>query len=250
MKVLIVADNILFREGLAYILSSRTTFEVVGHVGTARAAVERAIQQQADLVLMDVELPDGSGLEALREIVARRPSCNVVILSGLDSDEYLFEAFRSGARGYILKSTTSAHLLKALEILAQGQPILSRQMAQRIVQEFSRLGHGRPANQPELEQLTAREREVLRHLATGASNGEIAARLFISKNTTKVHVRNIREKLGYQSRGQLMSFARRCGLLPPPPAQLEARTRPLEAADAAWLAWPPSSPAQPVVTTR
>jgi DNA-binding NarL/FixJ family response regulator len=213
MKVIVVAGNILFREGLASILASKRGFEVVGHVGTVRAAVDASINLQADLVLMDVELPDGSGFEALREIVARRPGCSVVMLARNDSDDDLFEAFRSGARGYFLKSTPSAQLLKALEALAQGHPVLSRQMVRRIVEEFSRLGHNHRVSAPGLDQLTAREMEVLRHLAAGATNTEIAARLFISENTAKVHVRNIREKLRLGSRSQLVSFARRNGFV-------------------------------------
>jgi len=212
MKVLIVADNILFREGLASILASKSGFEVIGHVGTARAAVDSVMQSQVDLVLMDIDLPDGSGLAVLREIVVRRPSCNVVMLTGLDSDENLFEAFRSGARGYVLKSTPSAQLIKALEALGQGHPVLSRQMVRRILEEFSRLGRDHRSHVPALDQLTARELDVLRQLASGATNSEIAVRLVISENTAKAHVRNIREKLGLDSRQQLVGFARRYGL--------------------------------------
>jgi DNA-binding NarL/FixJ family response regulator len=212
MKVLIVDNHLLFREGLASILGAGTDFDVVGHAGTCREAVEQAAKLQPDVVLMDMQLPDGSGLEALQQIVARRPECQVVMLTSVDSDEFLFEAFRAGARGYALKSMSSAKLVKALNALKQGEPLLSRQMMRRILEEFSRLGRNDGASILPTANLTARELEVLRHLGTGASNHEIAARLVISQNTVKVHVRNIREKLDLKTRSQAANFATRNGL--------------------------------------
>ena len=212
MKVVIVDDHLLFREGLASILAAGPDFDVVGHAGTAREAVEQAVRLQPDLVLMDVILRDSSGLEALRQILALRPECQVVMLSSIDSDEYLFEAFRSGARGYLLKSTSSTKLLKALNALKQGEPILSRQMMRRILDEFARLGKDDSANVLPTAHLTTRELEVLRHLGTGASNREIASRLVIAENTVKVHVRNLREKLDLKTRSQAANFAHRNGL--------------------------------------
>lgn len=211
MKVLIADQHVLFREGLERLLSSEPDFQVIGQASRVHEAIEQAITLKPDLVLMDIGLMDGSGLEALKEIMARRPESTVVILTVTDADEYLFEAFHSGARGYLLKDTPIAKLLTALRALRQGEPILSRTMTSRIIKEFYRSGRTLNLEISALDSLTARELEVLRHIGTGASNRDIASRLVISEHTVKVHVRNILEKLKLKNRSQAASFARRSG---------------------------------------
>jgi DNA-binding NarL/FixJ family response regulator len=219
MRVLIADRHILFREGLERLLSTEPDFEVVGQASRLGETVEQALRLAPDLVLLDVELADGSGLDALRQIMARRPQSTVVVFTNRDTDEYLFEAFRAGARGYLIKDTPFASLLTALRRLRQGEPVLSRAMTSRIVQEFYRSGRMAAPDGPALESLTARELQVLRHLARGASNREIADRIVISEHTVKVHVRHILEKLELKNRSQAANAARRAGLVPGPGGQ-------------------------------
>jgi DNA-binding NarL/FixJ family response regulator len=212
MRVLIADRHVLFREGLERLLSGEPDFTVVGQASRRGEAVALAVELQPDLVLLDVELADGSGLEALREIMAQRPASTVVVLTHRDTDETLFAAFRAGASGYLNKDMPFASLLLALRRLRQGEPALSRAMTARIVQEFHRSGRAAAPGGPPLESLTARELQVLRHLGSGASNREIAGRLMISEHTVKVHVRNILEKLGLKNRSQAAHVARRASL--------------------------------------
>jgi DNA-binding NarL/FixJ family response regulator len=157
-------------------------------------------------------LLDATGFDALKEIMSRRPESTVVMLTNRDTDEYLFEAFRSGARGYLLKDTPFATVLTALRALRHGEPVLSRAMTSRIVQEFYRSGKQVSPELSALDSLTARELQVLRQLGTGASSRDIATRLVISEHTVKVHVRNILEKLDLKNRSQAANVARRNGL--------------------------------------
>jgi len=213
MRILLVDDQVGARRELARVLAADPEFEIVGQAGTVRDGVENAIRLKADLVLLDIALPDGSGFEALRAIMARRPECSVVVMASRDSNEHLFEAFRSGARGFALKDQPSGKLIKALHALRRdGEPVLSRKMTRRIIEEFSRLSQSDHRDRPGLASLTTRELEILHHLGTGATNREIAKRLTISENTVKVHVRNVRDKLQVSSRRQAASFARRNGL--------------------------------------
>ena len=183
--------------------------EVVGQSNTVQGAVEQAANLKPDVVLMDIRLRDGTGLEALKLIKSQGLECSVVILSDQDLNENLFEAFRSGANGYVLKDTPVENLLAALRALGRGEPILSRLLTRRIVEEYSRLSHMGNLGPVSLDKLTLRELEVLRHVGTGASNREIAARLVISEHTVKVHVRNILEKLRLKKRSQMVSVSLR-----------------------------------------
>ena len=209
MKILIVDEHVLFREGLQSLLSLEPDMEVVGQTSTVEGAIEQVASSKPDVVLMDISLRDGSGLEALKSIKAKYPECSVVILSDQDSNENLFEAFRSGSNGYVLKDTPIENLVTALRALMRGEPILSRLLTRRIVEEYARLGHEANRGDISLDSLTARELEVLRHVGTGASNREIAARLSISEHTVKAHVRNIFEKLRLEKRSQMVSASRR-----------------------------------------
>ncbi len=207
ISVLIVDEHVLFREGLERLLSSEPDFRVVGQVGWLPQAVERVLSLKPDLVLMDVAARDGDGLEVVREIALRCPESAVVVLTVLDSDEVVFGALRAGARGYLHKDTPLAQLLAALRTLRQGETILARHLISRLVHEFSQDGQHGDLHLGELGQLTAREREVLRHLQTGATNQEIAERLVISEYTVKAHVHHILAKLKLRNRAQAAHFA-------------------------------------------
>jgi DNA-binding NarL/FixJ family response regulator len=214
VKILIVDQHILFREGLQSLLSREPDMEVVGQTGTVQGAVEQAVRLKPDVVLIDTCLRDGSGLEALRQIKAQQPETRVVILSEQDSNENLLEAFRTGTNGYILKDTPIESLVAALRALGRGEPILSRLLTRRIVEEYARLGYESSGGDVSLDNLTARELEVLRHVGSGASNREIAARLSISEHTVKAHVRNVFEKLRLEKRSQMVNVSRRYIVVP------------------------------------
>jgi DNA-binding NarL/FixJ family response regulator len=212
MRILIVDPHVLFRQGLQSLLSKETDFEIIGVAASCREAVDKLLILEPDLVLLEVGLPDGSGLACLREIVAHRPGCNVVMLATQDDDENLFEALRSGAQGLILKDTPISQLVAALRGMERGQMALSRFQVKRVINEFSRVGGEATPQSAVFDALSRRELEVLRHIGSGANNREIASRIDISENTVKVHVRNIRKKLALQNRAQIASAARRYGL--------------------------------------
>jgi DNA-binding NarL/FixJ family response regulator len=212
MKILIVDKHFLFRQGLESLLSQEPGFDVVGVSGTCQEAVDKSLRLQPDVVLLGIGLPDGNELDAMREIVAHRPECRVVILTNEDTDEHLFQALRSGAKGFILKNTPVSQLAAALKGLEQGQLALSRSFAKRVINEFARQGSQSGPESGAFDHLGRREIEVLRQIGSGASNREIALRLAITEHTVKVHIRNIHKKLDLQNRDQISSYARRYGL--------------------------------------
>ncbi|HLF24791.1 MAG TPA: response regulator transcription factor [Anaerolineae bacterium] len=213
--MVIVEDDVLLQEGLACLLGSQLDIEVVGTADCVSDAIAVALREKPDVILLDLGLPDGEGLEVITAIRPILPDTRIAVLTVRDSDEMLFAAMRLGARGYLLKNTTVPELLAALRSLAQGEVVLSHRMMTRVVGEFSRLGslHGIPRSP--FKPLTAREREVLERLGGGASNCEIARRLFITENTVKVHVHNILDKLGLRNRTEAADFARRNGMVGP-----------------------------------
>jgi DNA-binding NarL/FixJ family response regulator len=212
MKIMIVDEHVLFRQGLQNLLSRELGFDIIGVAATGREAVDKSLDLRPDVVLMENWLPDGSSVATMREIIAHRPDCKVVILATHDTDENLFVALRSGAQGFILKDTPVSQLVAALKGLERGQLALPRSMAKRVINEFTRLGSESPSESGVLDQLSRREIEVLRHVGSGANNGEIAEQIAISEHTVKVHVRNIQKKLSLQNRAQVASYARRYGL--------------------------------------
>ncbi len=215
LSVLLVDDHSLFREGIASLLSSQPDIKVVGQAGSVREAVAKAQNLKPDVVLMDLGLPDGSGLEATRAILASQPAAKIVILTVHENDEQLFAAVRAGAVGYLFKNIRAGELLKRLRDVAQGDAGLSPAIARRILDEFSRLPSP-PAAPNSATDLTARELEIVRELAHAATNREIAQKFVISENTVKNHVRNVLSKLHLHSRRDLASYARDHGLTPPP----------------------------------
>jgi len=212
IKLLIVDDHVILREGLTSLLGTQPDFEVVGEAGTASEAVTKACELKPDIVLMDIGLPDGSGVDATRAILAERPETNIVMLTILDSDNMLLEAIRSGAKGYLLKNTTAVNLIRSLRALGRGEVALSRQMTGRIVAGLASEDHSSQERDAVLNQLTRREVEILRKVSSGASNQEIAEQLFISVNTVKNHVHDILAKLELKNRREATLFAIQHGL--------------------------------------
>jgi DNA-binding NarL/FixJ family response regulator len=207
-----VDDHVLFREGLAGLINAQPDLKVVGEAGSVAESIAMARAVQPDLILMDFSLPDGTGLEATVAILAERPETEIVFLTFHEDDERLFAGIRAGARGYLLKNVSTAKLLAYVRGVKSGEAALTPQMTSRILDEFARLQTlSRPPTEVPSE-LTDRELDVLRELAVGASNREIAGRLFISENTVKNHVRSILSKLSLQNRREAARFARERGL--------------------------------------
>jgi DNA-binding NarL/FixJ family response regulator len=212
-KVLVIDDQILFREGLESLLSSTSDFEMVGCAGTVHEGCEQATLYKPDIILMDFSLPDGTGLDATRVILAHVPDCKIVFLTVHESDENLFAALRLGAKGYMLKNIGSNELLSSLRALDRGEEAVSRKMVTRIVEEFARSPEPKSEEDRLLVTLSPRELDVIREIESGATNLEIAHRLFLSVNTVKHHIRNLMGKLGFKNRRQVAALARKNGLV-------------------------------------
>ena len=210
MKIIIVDDHILFREGLASIIRSERDIQVAGMAGTVQEAVEMAGVIKPDLILMDFALPDGTGADATRMILNAHPGCKIVFLTMSEQDEDLFSAIRSGAKGYLLKNMHPQKLVVALRSVQKGESALSRSMTMRLMEELSRT---KKSDYPQSNTLTHREMDVLRAVAAGQTNQEIAKQLFISENTVKYHVHSILGKLDLADRKEVAAYAREHGLI-------------------------------------
>jgi len=212
VRVLLADDHALFRAGIASLLKA-WGMDVVGQAADGNEAVELTRRLKPELVLMDVGMSPCNGLEATRAIKAELPDVKVVIVTVSEDEQDLFEAIKSGAEGYLLKGMSEEELSATLERISAGEPALSPGLAAKILDEFARMAHevtGKPAG-PE-DQLTDRERDVLRLVAEGATNREIAATLYISGNTVGFHMKNILGKLHLKNRAQAAAFAIRAGL--------------------------------------
>jgi DNA-binding NarL/FixJ family response regulator len=209
MRVLVVDDHSLFRDGIISLLEA-AGFVVAGQAGNGREAVEQTLLLRPDLVLMDISMPEMSGLEALRRIKAQLPDTRVVMLTVSDSDANLFAAIKAGAQGYLLKSLDAEEFLNMLRGLEQGEAAITRQTAARVLHGYANIS--RPQSEP-LDQLTQRETEILILVAEGLSNKAIAQKLILSENTVKYHLRNILQKLGAKNRTEAATHALRAGLL-------------------------------------
>lgn len=210
IRVVIVDDHILFREGLLSTIRSEPGIQVIGQAGTVREAVELVSSLNPDIVLMDFGLPDGTGVDATRAIMQDHPECKIVFLTMSEQDENLFAAIRSGARGYLLKNMHPTKLVATLKSVARGESALSRSMTARVIEEFSRTKAPEHGGDPTL---TRRELDILRELASGFSNSEIAEHLVIAENTVKYHVHSILGKLALSDRREAAEYARKHGLV-------------------------------------
>jgi DNA-binding NarL/FixJ family response regulator len=215
IRVLLVDDQALFREGLETLLSVHNDIQVVGQACNGQEAVEVAARVQPDVALMDVRMPILNGVRATRRLKRALPQCRVIVLTTFDDDEYVFDALRAGAVGYLLKDVASARLVEAIRAAARGQSILEPSVAAKVIAEFTRVSSMVPSAQMEqmAEPLSERELEILGLIARGGSNKEIADRLFIAEGTVKNHVTRILGKLGVRDRTQAALKARELGLL-------------------------------------
>ncbi len=210
VRVLVVDDHPLYREGLVTAMSAMPDVEVVGEAADGEAAVSQAEGLGPDVVVMDLHMPRGNGIDATRRIVAERPGTAVLVLTMLEGDDSVFAAMRAGARGYLLKGAGRAEIARALSAVAHGEVVFSSGIAARVLQFFS-AGSGRDAATP-FPELTDREREVLDLVARGLTNSAIAARLVISEKTARNHVSNVFGKLQVADRAEAVARARDVGL--------------------------------------
>ena len=215
IRVLLVDDQALFREGLETLLSVHSDIQVVGQASNGREAAEVAAEVHPDVVLMDVRMPILDGVGATRRLMETLPQCRVIVLTTFDDDEYIFDALRTGAAGYLLKDVASARLVEAIRATARGESILEPSVAAKVIAEFTRVSSMVPSAQMEqlVEPLSQRELEILAWIARGSSNKEIADQLFIAEGTVKNHVTHILGKLGVRDRTQAALKARDLGLL-------------------------------------
>jgi DNA-binding NarL/FixJ family response regulator len=205
--VLIVDDHAVFRRGLELVLADEPGLQIVGEAGDGLEAIERAADLLPDVVVMDVRMPGVGGIEAARRIRHAQPATKIVMLTGSEDEEDLFAAVRVGATGYLLKEAAVEELAGAVRAVARGQALITPSMATKLLGEFNLLSRRVDSQHDAAPKLTDRETEVLRLVATGMSNKEIAAQLVIAENTVKNHVRNILEKLQLRSRMEAAMYA-------------------------------------------
>ncbi len=215
VRVLLVDDQALFREALATLLAVHENVEVVGEAGNGDEALRKAAELAPDVVLMDLRMPVLDGIAATRRLRVEQPDVRVIALTTFDDDEDVFAALRAGAVGYLLKDVSSARLVEAVHAAARGESVLQPSVAAKVVARFAQLPDTESAQRPQplVVPLSDRELEVLRLLADGRSNREIAADLFLAEGTVKNHVTNVLSKLGARDRTQAALRARALGLL-------------------------------------
>ena len=213
MRILIIDDHVLFREGLISLLASQPDFQIVGEADSGEEAIKKIHELLPDLVLVEVGLKDGSGLDTISNITTYYTQATIVVLTLLESYEMMISAIRCGARGYLLKTTPLSKLVTTLKAVERGEAALSRRMTWRVLEELGRRNGKSETNFTPLNNLTDREIEVLRYLGSGASNREISEQLFIAQNTVKNHVHKILYKLNLKNRREAARFARYRGII-------------------------------------
>jgi DNA-binding NarL/FixJ family response regulator len=213
IRVLLADDQALVRTGFRMILKAEPGIEVVGEAGDGAEAVARARELHPDVVLMDVRMPEMDGIEATRSIAAGDGSPRVLVLTTFDLDEYVYEALRAGASGFLLKDAPEDQLFAGIRIVADGGSLFAPAVTRRLIERFA--GAGAQARPPALDELTPRELEVFRLVARGLSNAEIAATLVVSEHTVKTHVAHILGKLDLRDRVQAVVLAYEAGVVRP-----------------------------------
>lgn len=214
ITAILADDQAMVRSGLRMILESEPDIRVVAEAENGAEAVRLAGRERPSLVLMDIRMPEMDGLEATRRITAEHPDVRVIVLTTFDLDDYVYEALRGGASGFLLKDAPADDLVAAVRVVADGGALLAPSITKRLIEEFA--GRPRaPETKAELETLTEREAEVLRQVARGLSNAEIADELYVSETTVKTHVSHILTKLALRDRVQAVVFAYESGLAIP-----------------------------------
>jgi len=213
IRVVIADDQELVRAGFSMILSAQPDIEVVAEAADGAAAVQAVADLAPDVALLDIRMPLMDGIEAARRICATEQT-RVIMLTTFDSDEYVFEALRAGASGFLLKDVRRDDLVHAVRVVVAGQSLLAPAVTRRLIDDVVRLGsRGAPRASQRLDQLTERERETLIHLGRGLSNAEIATAMYVSEHTVKTHVSNVLSKLGLRDRVQAVICAYESGLI-------------------------------------
>jgi len=210
IRVLVVDDQSMVRAGFRMLLADEADIEVVAEASNGKEAVEKAARFDPTVVLMDIRMPELDGLEATRRILAADPDARVLVLTTFDLDDYVYEALRAGASGFVLKDDPPEQLIAAVRTVASGDALLSPAVTKRVIGAFTRMP--RPAPPRELDDLSAREREVFRLVARGLSNAQIGKELFIGETTVKTHVTHILSKLGLHDRVQAVVLAYQTGV--------------------------------------
>lgn len=211
-RVLIADDDDLMRAGLVELLSGEPEVEIVGQARTGREAIERARRLDPDVVLMDVRMPDLDGIEATQRLTDAAPRAKVLILTTFEQDDYIFGALRAGASGFLLKRTRPEELIAAVHTVGAGEALLSPSVTRRVIDRMAQQPIPDLADEAKLDELTAREREILELVAGGLSNREIAKELVIEEATVRSHIRRILMKLGLRDRVQIVIFAYEAGV--------------------------------------
>jgi DNA-binding NarL/FixJ family response regulator len=217
VRVLLVDDQALIRAGFRMILEAEEDIEIVGECADGTQAIDSVKRLRPEVVLMDIRMPEMDGIEATRRIMAADgdPSVKVLMLTTFDLDEYVYDALRAGASGFLLKDVPAGQLVAGIRLVAQGDALLAPSVTRRLIQEFSRSARGRSEAPAGLEELTPRELEVFKLIARGLSNAEIAGELIVSETTVKTHVARILMKLEVRDRVQAVVLAYESGVVAP-----------------------------------
>ncbi len=210
IRVLVADDQSMVRAGFRMLLAGEEDMEVVAEASNGLEAVDKAGRFHPGIILMDIRMPELDGLQATRRILATDPAARILILTTFDLDEFVFEALRAGASGFVLKDDSPEELIAAIRTVAAGDAMLSPAITKRVIQKFA--GMQRPAVPKEIEQLSERERDVFRLMSHGLSNAEIGKELYISETTVKTHVTHILQKLNLRDRVQAVVLAYQTGL--------------------------------------
>ena len=215
IRVVVADDQGMVRSGFSTLLNAQPDIEVIGEAVNGQDAVARAAELRPDVILMDVRMPVLDGLQATRQITGMDDPPRILILTTFDLDDYVFEALRAGASGFLLKDASAGELAEAVRVVAAGDGLLAPAVTRRLIAEFARMGGPRLPARKNLKELTERETEVLALVARGMANGEIARYLVVAEQTVKTHVSRVLMKLGLHDRAQAVVFAYESGLVRP-----------------------------------